>query len=135
MAMAAARFRSLMRRNLTLVLAGAGVLHFLGSALGWALLVWVGLRQKWPLGPVLWGALPAVLLFGWFALAALAAWRRRRVAAWLLVVGFTVSAAIFAHDAVTRNWQFHAEDFHAQGPQKTFYYVTWWWYNRAWFDG
>jgi len=131
--MAAARFNSKRSRNVTLSLAVLAVLHFLLSAFIWATLVYAGIRQKWELQPVILGSLPAFVLLFWFAMAALAALRRLRMSAWLFAMGFIVSAAIFTYDAVTRNYQLHAENYHATGHQKAFEYATWWWYDASWF--
>jgi hypothetical protein len=52
---------------------------------------------------VLLGSLPAFLLLVWFVVTSFAALRRLRISAWLVVVGFVTSAAVFTYDAVTRN--------------------------------
>ncbi len=79
------------------------------------------------------GSLPAFLLLFWFAMTSLMALRRLRMSAWLFALGFVASAAIFTYDAVARNYQLHAENYHATGHQKTFHYATWWCYDESWF--
>jgi hypothetical protein len=128
--MAAPRFNSTRSRNVTLALATLAVLHFLLSSFFWSLLVYAAVRQRWELRPVLLGALPAFLLLAWFAGTAVAAVRRLRIAAWLLAVGFAAGAAVFSYDAVTHNYQLHAEGYDSTGPGQTFYYATWWWYGE-----
>jgi hypothetical protein len=131
--MAAAQFSSKRSRNVTLGLAVLALLHFLLSSLIWAMLVFVGIRQKWELRPVLLGCLPAFVLLFWFAMTSWTALRRRRISAWLFALGLVASGAVFTHDAVTRNYQVHAENYHSTSRQKNFYYATWWWYDESWF--
>lgn len=131
--MPAARFKSSRARNATLVLAVVAALHFALSSLLWSFLLLAAVRQDWDLPRVLLGATPAFLLLGWFAFVSLAALRRLRVAAALLVAGLVAGGAVFAYDAVTRNYQMHAENYHGRGGGKTFHYSTWWWYDEGWF--
>lgn len=126
------RFNSNRSRNVTLIVALALMMHFLLSSLVWAVFVWAAIRQRLILRPVLLGSVPAVLLLLRFAMVAFAALCRRRASAWLLVIGLIAGAGVFAYDATTRNWQLHAENFLAEGHQKTFYYNTWWWYDESW---
>src|SRR5688572_2822774 len=97
-------------------------------------MLYAGVRQAWPLWPIVLGSLPALLLLLWFGMTWLAALRRRRIAGWLLSLGIVASACVFVYDASTRNYQLHSENFRG-GSSHTFLYNTWWWYNESWFRG
>jgi hypothetical protein len=107
-------------------------LHFALSLYMWGTLLVVDLQIGRELKHLLLGCLPPLILFALCLMASWAAWSRRAISGWLLTVVLFASAGVFAYDAKTRNWQLHYENYHSEGPQKTFFYFTWWWYDESW---
>ena len=110
--------------------------HFAVSSAVWVRFFLIFLRDPTPpWRAFLVGGAPAVVLLLWFSVAAVLAWRRRRVSLVMWVLGVLGASALFAHDAATHNWQMHAEYFAGEGSAKTFFYFTWWWYDSRWLEG
>lgn len=70
----------------------------------------------------------------WFSTAAVLTWRRLRVSVLVLLLGIMLASALFVRDALTHNWQMHAESYLGAGNRKTFFYFTWWWYDQRWLE-
>jgi hypothetical protein len=132
MRVGSSHFKSGTLRNVVLIGGLIGTLHLALSLYLWGHLVviqmQVGREVKW----AILGCLPPLLLFVLWTAASWAAWKRRTISGWILAAAFIASVGDFAYDAKTRNWQLHYENYHAEGPQKTFFYFTWWWYDESW---
>ena len=134
MTTATARRRANVTRALALVLASAGVLHFVASLFLWGCFYVGSYRNGWKriftVGYTAAHLVPALGLMGLFAWAAVAPLRRRRGAVALVALALLAAAITFAVEARGEP-QFYRVWFDdpLSCSNRESVYCTWWWWR------
>lgn len=128
--------RARLVRNVVLVLAVAGVLHFVLSLVSWCLFYVISYRVGWRhVQNITYGVChlsPAIILLGLFAWTSIASLRRRRFTIPLLACSVLLSLGVFAVE-VRGEPQF--QRVWIDGPMactnRQSYFCTWWWWRPS----